>query len=283
MREDVQNPAKPRKNRGAAKYFSFFRMRFISGLQYRAAALAGIATQFAWGFMDILIYSAFARSDPASLPMPMEALTSYIWMRQAFLGLFMAWYFDGELIDMISSGNVAYELCRPVDLYGMWFAKNAATRTSRAVLRCFPILIVAFLLPNGYSMNPPSSVAAGALFAVSLVIGFLCVVSFGMLVYISTFYTMSSNGLRLILVNIVSFTSGELMPLPFFPDAARRLLELTPFAAMQSTPFMIWGGVMSGREALFFIALQLFWFAVMTAIGKIWMKRALTRVVIQGA
>ena len=30
------------------KYLSFFRIRFIAGLQYRAAAWAGIATQFAW-------------------------------------------------------------------------------------------------------------------------------------------------------------------------------------------------------------------------------------------
>ncbi|MFA6948827.1 MAG: ABC transporter permease [Eubacteriales bacterium] len=283
MSANVQNTDKAEKRAGVVKYLSFFRMKFISGLQYRAAAIAGIATQFAWGFMDILIYSAFARSDPSSLPMPMEALTSYIWMRQAFLGLFMAWYFDAELIDMISSGNVAYELCRPADIYGMWFAKTAATRTSRAVLRCFPILLVAFFLPHGFAMNPPASAAAGALFALSLILGFLCVISFGMLVYISTFYTVSSNGLRLILVNIVSFTSGELIPLPFFPDAARRVLELSPFAAMQSTPYMIWGGVMAGKEALFFIGLQLFWFAVMTVAGKLWMKRALVRVVVQGA
>ena len=38
------------------------------GLQYRAAALAGVATQFAWGFMEIMIFRAFYRADPASFP-----------------------------------------------------------------------------------------------------------------------------------------------------------------------------------------------------------------------
>ena len=37
-------------------YGSFFRLRFINGLQYRAAAYAGVATQFAWGFMEILLF-----------------------------------------------------------------------------------------------------------------------------------------------------------------------------------------------------------------------------------
>lgn len=51
------------------KYLSFFRLRFAMGLQYRTAALAGITTQFAWGFMEIMIFHAFYRADAASFPM----------------------------------------------------------------------------------------------------------------------------------------------------------------------------------------------------------------------
>ena len=40
-------------------YFSVFKLRLIYGLQYRAAALAGVATQFFWGIMHIMIYEAF--------------------------------------------------------------------------------------------------------------------------------------------------------------------------------------------------------------------------------
>ena len=51
------------------KYWSFFRMRFLGSLQYRAAAWAGIATQFAWGFMKLLMYRAFYEAGPAAFPM----------------------------------------------------------------------------------------------------------------------------------------------------------------------------------------------------------------------
>ena len=47
------------------KYLSFFRLRFAMGLQYRTAALAGIVTQFVWGFMEIMIFKAFYRADAA--------------------------------------------------------------------------------------------------------------------------------------------------------------------------------------------------------------------------
>ena len=132
------------------KYLSFFRLRFSMGLQYRAAALAGVVTQFAWGFMEIMVFRAFYRADPGAFPMSFSATASYVWLQQAFLALFAAWMMENEIFDTIVSGNVAYELCRPVGIYDMWFARNIAGRLSRAVLRCFPILAIAVFLPEPY-------------------------------------------------------------------------------------------------------------------------------------
>ena len=50
-------------------YSALFRIRFINALQYRAAALAGMATQFAWGFMEIFAFAAFYRANPGAFPM----------------------------------------------------------------------------------------------------------------------------------------------------------------------------------------------------------------------
>lgn len=72
------------------KYLSFFRLRFLMGLQYRTAALAGIVTQFAWGGMEILVYKAFYEADANAFPMSFSATASYIWMQQAFLAFFAA-------------------------------------------------------------------------------------------------------------------------------------------------------------------------------------------------
>jgi ABC-2 type transport system permease protein len=114
-------------------------MRFIAGLQYRAAALAGIATQFVWGVMEILLYKAFYAENAAAFPMTFEALSAYIWLQQAFLALFMTWFFENEIFDTIINGGIAYELCRPISIYDMWFFRSMANRLSKAVLRCIPI------------------------------------------------------------------------------------------------------------------------------------------------
>ena len=132
------------------KYWSFFKMRLMAGLQYRAAALAGMSTQFVWGAMEILLYRAFWLEHPERFPMGMEALSNYIWLQQAFLTLFAMWNWEMEILESVKTGTVSYELLRPTDIYGMWMARSVANRFARAALRMVPVIVVSSLLPAPY-------------------------------------------------------------------------------------------------------------------------------------
>lgn len=264
------------------KYLSFFRIRFLAGLQYRAAAWAGIATQFAWGGMSILMYRAFYQSGQNAFPMEFSQLSSYIWMQQAFLAMFMVWFYDNEIFDHITSGSIAYELCRPCDLYSMWFVKNMAIRLSRVVLRCAPILLVAALLPAPYGVTLPASLEAALLFPISMLLGFLVMVAFSMLVYISAFYTISPNGVRILVTSVLEFLAGGVLPIPFFPDWLRPVMYALPFASMQNTPYLIYVGHFAAGDALGGMVMQLFWVIALVLMGKGWMNQALKKVVVQG-
>lgn len=264
------------------KYLSFFRIRFTAGLQYRAAAWAGIATQFAWGGMTILMFWAFYQNGENSFPMTFPELSSYIWMQQAFLAMFMAWFFDNEIFESIISGNIAYELCRPCDIYAMWFTKNMAIRLSRMMLRCLPILLVAAFLPAPFNITLPPDWLSGVLFLISVILGFLVLISFSMLIYISAFYTISPMGIRILATSVTEFFAGAIIPIPFFPEAVQPIMYALPFASMQNTPFLIYTEHIGGIEALKSIALQIVWFAAMLTAGRILMRRALRKVVVQG-
>ncbi len=264
------------------KYLSFFRLRFVMGLQYRASALAGMVTQFFWGAMNILMYHAFYEDNPTAFPMTIEATATYIWLQQALLMLFAAWMIEHEIFDDILSGNVVYELCRPIDVYDMWFVRSMANRLSRAVLRCAPILLVAAFLPKGYGMSAPASAAHFALFLLTGVLGFLVTVAFFMLVYALTFYTISPNGLRILISSVVEFFAGAIIPLPFFPNKVRAVFELLPFAAMQNVPLRVYSGSMNAQEMTRAIVLQVFWLAALWLIGKALCASALRRMSVQG-
>lgn len=264
------------------KYISFFKIRFIAGLQYRAAAWAGVLTQFAWGVMTLLMFWAFYQSGENSFPMLFSELSNYIWMQQAFLAMFMAWFFDNDIFDSITSGSIAYELCRPCNIYSMWFTKNMAVRLSRTALRCLPILLVAVFLPSPFNITLPPSIISGILFIISIILGFLVLISFSMLIYISAFYTISSKGIRILATSVIEFFAGSIIPIPFFPEALQKVMYLLPFASMQNTPFLIYTGHISSTTAIFSILMQLAWLIVLVICGRLLMKRSLKKVIVQG-
>ena len=264
------------------QYISFFRIRFTNGLQYRIAAYAGISTQFAWGTMNILMFRAFYRADALAFPMDFSQFASYIWLQQALLAMFALWFWEMDIFNAITSGNIAYELVRPVDIYNMWFIRNAALRLSRVVLRCLPILIVAAILPEPYNMSLPDNILNFGIFILAMILGFLVAVAYCMLFYALSFYVINSSGVRLLAAAIVEFLAGGIIPLPFFPKNILAVLELLPFASMQHTPFWIYTGYLSGKDALFKICLQIFWFIILFLFGRFLIKNALKKVIVQG-
>lgn len=263
------------------KYLAFFRMKFTYGLQYRAAALAGIVTQFAWGLMEILVFLAFYDSSPEQFPMSFSAVCSYVWLQQAFIAFFAAWMMDGDIFQTIMDGNIAYELCRPVHIYEMWFFRSMADRMARAVLRCFPILLVAACLPEPYGIIRPNE-RDFLLFLLTLLLGLLVTVAFCMFVYCLAFFTISPEGLRILVVSMVEFFSGAILPLPFFPHELEKILELLPFASMQNVALRIYSGSMTQPQAIRAVLLQVFWLVLLVAGGRGLSLLAERRAVVQG-
>lgn len=265
------------------KYGSFFRIRLVTGLQYRTAAWAGLCTQFFWGLMEIMIFKAFYETGTTGgYPMELGQVTDYLWLQQAFLTMFFVWNSGNDILELIRSGNIAYELVRPMDLYNQWLVKNLAERAAKVLLRFWPVLLVAFLLPEPFNLAMPINGVAFACFLFTMVMGCLLVVAYLMLVIIATIYVLNPMGIRLIAISMTEFLTGALIPLPFLPQGLQRFLELSPFGSMQNLPLRIYCGDIAGAEMWQAMALQLFWVVVLIGIGRLWMKRALKRVVAQG-
>lgn len=264
------------------KYYSFFRVRFATGLQYRMASVTALTTQFVWGLMECLAYKALLESDAVAFPMEYSAVVSYIWLKEAFLVLFNTWAADGDLFNMIVDGGIAYEMCRPVSLYAMWFSRTVGGRVATVALKCGPILLCGLLMPQPFKLGAPVSPSALLLFCITMILGMGVTVAFCMLVYILAFFTISPQGWRMLLTGAVEFLSGSLIPIPFIPQPFRTIIELMPFASMQNVPFRIYSGDLTGKDMLTAILLQIFWLIALILVGSLLCQKAQRRVVVQG-
>lgn len=86
----------------------------------------------------------------------------------------------------------------------------------------------------------------------------------------------------MVAVSVVEFFQGGVIPLPFFPEKIRMIMELTPFAAMQNVSLRIYSGDLSGAEMERAVFLQIFWLIVLIAAGRGLNRLAMKKVIVQG-
>ncbi len=259
-------------------YWAYFSARFRQLLQYRAAAAAGFATQLFWGFIRVMIFGAFYAASTHPAPMTYREVVTYVWLGQAMLML-VPWSVDTELFQMIRSGNVAYELLRPLDLYRVWYARSLALRTAPTLLRSVPMFVIAGLF---FGLQAPPSVAAGAAWAVATVCAAFLAAAISTLVTISLMWTIAGDGVRVFVGSAVMLCSGLIVPLPLFPAWAQPVLNALPFRHVMDTPFRLYMGHIPAGDAPFIVAQQIAWTVALVYAGRYLMARGTRRLVIQG-
>ena len=268
-------------------YAAILGARFRVLLQYRAAALAGLWTQVVFGLVLIMIYEAFYRSSPAAVqPMAFSQVASYVWLGQALLAM-LPWNVDTELQAMVRNGAVAYELCRPIDLYGLWYARAVAHRTAPTILRALPMAVFASIgLPllglGDWRLGPPASLAAGAGFVAALVCALALGCAISTLINITILWTLNNDGGVVLISAAVSLCSGVLVPLPMLPAWAQPVLRWLPFAGVVDLPFRIYSGHIGLGGLGLVLARQLGWTIALVALGRWLLGRGLRRIVVQG-
>ena len=143
-------------------YLAIVAAQFRSLLQYRAAALGGLFTQIFFGLVRVMILAAFYGASSHAEPMTLPQVIGYVWLGQATL-LLIPWRVDEDVAVQIRTGTVVYELTRPLDLYGLWFARSFAWRTAPVFLRMIPMFAFAMLvMPRvapGWQLAAPSAAA----------------------------------------------------------------------------------------------------------------------------
>jgi ABC-2 type transport system permease protein len=259
-------------------YTALLRARFLALLQYRAAAFAGLVTQVFWGFVRIMIFAAFFESSRRAQPMSYEEVVTYVWLGQAML-MILPFRLDPEAQALVETGNVAYELLRPVDLYGFWFARSVALRTAPTLLRAAPMLLLAIPF---FGMGPPADLSSFGAFLASVAAGFLVGAAITTLMSISLLWTISGRGIARILAIAPWIFSGIIIPLPFFPDWAQPLLDALPFRALMDTPFRLYLGHIPATGVGRALLHQVGWLIGLVLLGRWLLARAKRRLVVQG-
>ena len=259
-------------------YLAIFRMRRRMETQYRGAALGGIICQMFFGLVLIALYRALYRGQPQSAPF--SHIATYVWLQQAFFRMLLA--SDAELMEKIRTGGIAYDLCRPVNLYGFYYSRILAQKLMGSLLRGAPMLLLAALLPEGWGIAAPHSLQALLWSLCALTLGLICVSALENITMAFTMRTLDHRGMQALLNMLMMILSGNILPLTLYPESWQRIITALPYAQLLDAPIRLYTGEYSVQAAGWILLRQGAWSMALIALGCLLWRWNRRRLVLQG-
>jgi ABC-2 type transport system permease protein len=245
---------------------------------YRWATVAGVTTNSVFGFIRAYVFIAmFAAIRTAGGYSLIDALT-YTFVTQALLMPLYLWGWF-EVADGVSSGQIATDLYRPMDYQLYWLAQDIGRATYHAFLRGIPPFVVGAIF---FTMRVPTSPVTWLAFVVSCYLA--VAVSFGLrfIVNLTAFWVINQRGIQSVATAAWTLFSGFIIPIAFFPDTARHVIELMPFIAMLELPLNIFLQRATGIDVLGTLLWQAAWVVALLFAGRVMLRAGTRKLVVQG-
>lgn len=263
-------------------YGRIFKTKILEQLHYKSSYISGIICQLCFGLMHILLYVAFYENGVPQ-DFSLNQMITYVWLTQAFFAMFYYGDFCKKAISFeIVSGNVCYQLLKPINLYNLWLAEVWFTGVSMAMVRCVPLLLLAIIIPGGLGISLPVSIFAFLLFIISAVLSSLLIAIIKMFAYILVLYTLDPRGVFNITHSVCGFLGGMIIPIPLFPDYIQKIFYFLPFRYVSDLPFRIYIGNTPIQSAMIQIGIQVAWIIGLYFWGKLILNKKSQKLVVQG-
>ncbi|HEY4441889.1 MAG TPA: ABC-2 family transporter protein [Candidatus Elarobacter sp.] len=181
------------------------------------------------------------------------------------------------LHDKLHDGSIATDFMKPIIVPLYFFADGTGEVLFHAVL-LIPATLIALLI--FHIIVPPAPVLAA--FALSFLLGYVVGFFVNFILNCIAFWTLEISAVQLIVTWLTDLFGGELIPLILFPAFLQNFVYALPFAAMFSTPLLIYVGVIHPDRYAEVMGLQVLWIVVLAALSAVMWRAGARRVVVQG-
>ena len=259
-------------------FWELARRAFERQLAYRAAAFAGLATNFFFGILRAAVMVALYHGRQEIAGYTLVQAVTFTGVSQAIIGMmsFFGWY---DLMNNVYSGAVASDLLKPMNFYTYWLAQDAGRAVASFFLRAVPVMVAYSLLLGAIL---PSSVPQVAAVFFGLVLSWLVSFSYRFILNLASFWTPNAVGIARFGFMLTWFLSGFMFPLRYFPDWFISVCNLTPFPYMVNSLVEVYLGVVEGWEVVRALSLQAVWVVVLVILGQVILRKGIARLVIVG-
>ena len=262
------------------KYFALTRAGVIESLQYRLAMFVIVIGNLLYLTLVYFLWkSIYASAGGGSVNgMTFTDTLIYLVLATALFN-FMEMYTVWEIGRNIQSGKIVLDLLKPMSYRSYLFWSYSGTFVIQFLATFLPTFIIVAAVTHG-------AVPIGInlfWFVISVVLAVVINFSIDFIVGTICLYTESIWGINIMKQVIVLLLSGATIPLAFFPEGLRKIIDVLPFQSIYNAPLTILlKADPSPGDVLPTIGIQLMWALGMTVIGCLFWKRSLRQITVNG-
>lgn len=182
----------------------------------------------------------------------------------------------------VVKGNIAMTLIKPMDYRISLIAQSVGKLVYHFILPGLFVWTGLEIYKASVLKMPFTGIGNSVLFLVSVLLSFLISVLFDFCFGMIAFFTTYIFGLQMAKNAVLSFLTGQLIPLSFFPETVQRIFDFLPFSSMLYTPVMIYLGKYSGKMLVFVLVRQAVWVVLLYLLGSIIWRQVTKRLIVLG-
>ena len=259
-----------------AAYVEFAKKAFAREATYRMEVFTNVAGLLVRLYLMKAVWTSLYSQNAAPAGVPLHAILTY-----TVIALLMSLILELDptrlIRDRVREGSIATDLMKPINL-PLYFFSDGFGQTLLHALLILPSLALALFIVH--IDVPPAPVLLA--FAVSFAFGYVVNFLLNFLMNAVAFWTLETFAIQLIVRWVSDLLGGQIVPLIFFPGVLQRVVLALPFAAVYSTPLLIYTGTIAPASYAAAFAAQLAWGAAFAVLSTFVWRGALKRVVVQG-
>jgi ABC-2 type transport system permease protein len=274
----VQRIVQPPRSLGSRfePYLEFAKKAFSREATYRAEVFTNLGSLLIRVYLLRMLWTALYAQNAAPADVPLHAILTY---SAVALLMSLVLEVDGTRMirEKIREGAIATDLMKPISLPFYFFSDGFGQTVFHALL-IVPAAALALLVVH-IDVPPPSVLAA---FALSFALGYCVNFLLNFLMNSIAFWTLETFAIQMMVRWISDLLSGQIVPLIFFPGVWQGVMLTLPFAAIYSTPLLIYVGTIGPQHYATALLVQAGWLVVFAGAATLLWHAAQRRVVVQG-
>ncbi len=257
-------------------YLEFAKKAFSREATYRLEVFTNLGSLLVRVYLLRMLWTALYAQNAAPAGIPLDAIVTY---STVALLMSLVLEVDGTRMirEKIREGTIATDLMKPISL-PLYFFSDGFGQTLFHGLLIVPAIMLALLIVH-INVATPAALAA---FSVSFLLGYGVNFLLNFLMNSIAFWTLETFAIQMMVRWISDLLSGQIVPLIFFPGVWQAVMLGLPFAAIYSTPLLIYVGTIGPQQYAAALLLQAGWLVVFGVAAALMWRAAQNRVVVQG-